>query len=65
MPFMSLSLIVAGLLTNLALVLMLLGDAAAPGRLPLPAAALLALFGGALLLAGLWTLEPRRDRRTG
>lgn len=60
MPFIPLSLIGAGLLGNLLLVLLLLGDATAPGRLPLAVAAMLALGGGALMLIGLVMLEPRR-----
>lgn len=60
MPFIPLAMIAAGLIGNLLLVLLLLGDATAPGRVPLAAAALLALGGGALLLGGLMLLEPRR-----
>lgn len=63
MPFIPLSMIVAGLAGNLLLVVMLLGDATAPGRIPLVAAAVLALGGAALMLGGLMMLEPRRDRR--
>lgn len=62
MPFIPLSMIVAGLAGNLLLVVMLLGDATAPGRIPLVAAAVLALGGAALMLGGLMMLEPRRDR---
>jgi hypothetical protein len=62
MPFIPLSLIGAGLLGNLLLVLLLLGDATAPGRMPLVVAAALALGGGAMMLAGLLMLEPRRRR---
>ena len=63
MPFIPLSMIVAGLAGNLLLVVMLLGDATAPGRIPLAAAAVLALGGAALMLGGLMMLEPQRDRR--
>ena len=63
MPFIPLSMIVAGLAGNLLLVVMLLGDATAPGRIPLVAAAVLALGVAALMLGGLMMLEPRRDRR--
>ena len=63
MPFIPLSMIVAGLAGNLLLVVMLLGDATAPGRIPLVAGAVLALGGAALMLGGLMMLEPRRDRR--
>ncbi len=60
MPFIPLAMIAAGLVGNLLLVLLLLGDATAPGRLPLALAAMLALGGGALLLGGLMLLEPKR-----
>lgn len=60
MPVIPLSMIVAGLAGNLLLVVMLLGDATAPGRIPLVAAAALALGGAALMLGGLMMLEPRR-----
>lgn len=60
MPFIPLTMIGAGLIGNLLLVLLLLGDATAPGRLPLAVAAVLALGGGALMVAGLMMLEPRR-----
>jgi hypothetical protein len=60
MPFIPLAMIAAGLVGNLLLVLLLLGDATAPGRMPLVLAAVLALGGGALLLGGLMLLEPRR-----
>lgn len=63
MPFIPLSMIVAGLAGNLLLVVMLLGDATAPGRIPLAAAAVLAVGGAALMLGGLMMLEPQRDRR--
>ncbi|MBL0950165.1 MAG: hypothetical protein IBJ08_05520, partial [Pseudomonas sp.] len=49
-------------LGNLLLVIALLGDVTAPGRMPLVVAAVLALGGGALMLAGLMMMEPRRDR---
>jgi hypothetical protein len=50
----------AGLAGNIVLVLLLLGDVTAPGRMPLVMAALLALGGAALMLGGLRMLEPRR-----
>jgi hypothetical protein len=62
MPILPLTLIGAGLLGNLLLVVALLGDVTAPGRMPLAVAAILALGGGALMLGGLMLLEPRRDR---
>jgi len=60
MPVIPLFMIVAGLVGNLLLVVLLLGDATAPGRIPLAAAAVLALGGAALMLGGLMMLEPRR-----
>lgn len=60
MPVFPIALIAAGLLGNLLLVVMLLGDATAPGRVPLAVAAVLAIGGGALMLGGLRLLEPRR-----
>ncbi len=62
MPILPLTLITAGLVGNLLLVVALLGDVTAPGRMPLVVAAMLALGGGALMLGGLMLLEPRRDR---
>jgi hypothetical protein len=60
MPVVPITLITAGLLGNLLLVVLLLGDATAPGRVPLVVAAVLAIGGGALMLGGLRMLEPRR-----
>ena len=62
MPFIPLTLIATGFLGNLLLVANLMGDATAPGRVSLVAAAILALGGAALMLGGLALLEPRRDR---
>jgi hypothetical protein len=62
MPFIPITLIAAGFLGNLLLVALLIGDATAPGRIPLFAAAVLALGGAALMLGGLALLEPRDDR---
>lgn len=60
MPFIPLTLITTGFLGNLLLVVLLIGDATAPGRVPLMAAVVLALGGAALMLGGLALLEPRR-----
>ena len=60
MPVIPITLIATGLLGNLLLVVLLLGDATAPGRVPLVVAAVLAIGGGALMLGGLRLLEPRR-----
>jgi len=65
MPLFPLTLIGSGFLSNLLLVVLLLGDATAPGRISLAAAAVLALGGGALILGGLMLMEPRRDRGLG
>jgi hypothetical protein len=62
MPVLPITLITAGFLGNLLLIVLLLGDATAPGRVPLLVAALLALGGAALMLLGLMMLEPRRRR---
>lgn len=56
----ALGLIGAGVLCDLVLVALLLGDATAPGRFSHAAVALLALTGGALKLGGMLLLEPRR-----
>ena len=63
MPFIPLTLIATGFLGNLLLVAILMGDATAPGRVSLVAAAILALGGAALMLGGLALLEPRRDHK--
>ncbi len=71
MPVLPIAMITTGLLSMLLLVvlllgdatapgLLLLGDATAPGRVPLVVAAGLAVGGGALMLGGLRMLEPRR-----
>lgn len=60
MPLIPITLIATGFLGNLLLVALLIGDATAPGRIPLAVAAVLALGGAALLLGGLALLEPRR-----
>lgn len=60
MPVIPIALITTGLLSTLLLVVLLLGDATAPGRVPLAVAAVLAIGGGALMLGGLRMLEPRR-----
>lgn len=60
MPVLPIAMITSGLLSTLLLVLLLLGDATAPGRVPLVVAAALAIGGGALMLGGLRMLEPRR-----
>jgi hypothetical protein len=62
MLFIPLAMLGAGLVLTLMLVLLLLGDATAPGRMPLVAAAVLALGGGGLLLGGLMMLEPMGRR---
>ncbi|MFN7308114.1 MAG: hypothetical protein ACK5TQ_16285 [Acetobacteraceae bacterium] len=63
MPVIPITLITAGFLGNLLLIVLLMGDATAPGRVPLLVAAVLALGGAALMLSGLMMLEPRRRRR--
>ncbi len=53
-------LVLAGLVSILLTVVLVLGEATLPGRMPPFAAALLAGFGGLSLVLGLWLLEPRR-----
>jgi len=63
MPRFALGLVAAGLILNLLLVVLILGDAFGPGRLSHGIAAGMAVLGGALLLGGLALLEPRLGRR--
>ncbi len=58
MPRFALLLVGLGLVAILATVVLVLGDATLPGRVPLMAAAWLAGFGGLSLVVGLWLLEP-------
>jgi hypothetical protein len=51
-----------GLAAILLTILLVLGEATLPGRLPPMAAALLAGGGGLSLVAGLFLLEPRGER---
>jgi hypothetical protein len=59
MPRLALSLVLLGLLALLLTVLLVLGEATLPGRVPPMATALLAGFGGVSLVGGLCLLEPR------
>lgn len=63
MSRIALGLVVTGLLMNMLLVLLLLGDAILPMRLSLTAAAALAVVGGGALVGGLALIEPRRMLR--
>lgn len=63
MSRIALGLVVSGLLMNMLLVVLLLGDAMLPMRLSLTAAAALAVVGGGALVAGLALIEPRRMLR--
>lgn len=58
----ALGLVVLGLLAILLTVILVMGDATLPGRVPPMAAALLAGLGGLSLVGGLWLLEPGRAR---
>ena len=58
MPRFALGLVALGLALNLLLVVLLVGDAALPGRLSLSAAAVLAAVSGLSLISGLALLEP-------
>jgi hypothetical protein len=57
---LALGLVVGGLLLDLILVVLILGEGFVPGRLPTSLAAILAVLGGAMLLTGLFLVEPRR-----
>lgn len=59
MPRIALGLIVAGLLSVLMTVVMVMGELTVPGRLPAMTAAWLAAGGGVLLVLGLCFLESR------
>lgn len=59
MPRFALLLVMFGLLAILLTVLLVMGDATLPGRVPPFAAALLAGTGGLALVGGLCMLEPR------
>lgn len=63
MSRIALGLVVTGLLMNMLLVLLLLGDAILPMRLSLTAAAALAVVGGGALVGGLALIEPRKMLR--
>ena len=54
----ALGFVVLGLLAILITVVLVMGDATLPGRVPPMAAALLAGFGGLSLVGGLWLLDP-------
>jgi hypothetical protein len=58
MPRLALTFVVIGLLAILFTVVLVMGDATLPGRLPPFAAAVLAGAGGAALVLGLWLIEP-------
>lgn len=60
MPRLALGLVVVGLLSVLLTVLLVMGEATLPGRLPPLVAALLAGLGGVSLVTGLSLLETRR-----
>jgi hypothetical protein len=61
MPRFALGLVVVGLLSILLTLVLVMGEATLPGRVPPMVAALLAGFGGVALVGGLWLLEPRRQ----
>ena len=62
MPRLALMFVTFGLLAILLTVVLVLGDATLPGRVPPLAAALLAGLGGLSLVGGLFLIEPRGDR---
>lgn len=63
----ALGLVATGLLLDLFLVVLILGEGFAPARLSTGAAAAFAVIGGLMLLTGLFLVEPRRpgDAVTG
>ena len=58
-----LGLVALGLMLNVALVVLLLGDAVRPGQISLSAIALMATLGGALLVGGLAMADPGSRHR--
>lgn len=63
MPRIALLLVFAGLLAILGTLLLVMGDAMLPGRVPPFAAAVLAALGGVSLVGGLFLVEPGASRR--
>ena len=61
----ALGFVVLGLLAILLTVVLVMGDATLPGRVPPMVAALLAGLGGLSLVGGLWLLEPGRSGLVG
>ena len=59
MPRIALGLVVVGLLAILLTLVLVLGEATLPGRLPPVLAALLAAFGGLSLVGGLFLIESK------
>jgi len=55
----ALAFVILGLLAILLTIVLVMGDATLPGRVPPMAAAWLAGLGGLSLVGGLWLLEPR------
>ncbi len=63
MPRLALFLVFSGLMAILLTLLMVVGDAMLPGRVPPFAAAVLAGLGGLALVGGLFLVEPPRERQ--
>jgi hypothetical protein len=63
MPRLALFLVFSGLMAILLTLLMVVGDAMLPGRVPPFAAAVLAGLGGLALVGGLFLVEPARERQ--
>ncbi len=59
---LALGLVLGGLLLDLCLVVLILGEGFAPARLAPGLAAAVALLGGVMLVLGLTLVEPRRPR---
>jgi hypothetical protein len=63
MPRLAILLVFSGLVAILLTLLMVLGDAMLPGRVPPFAAAMLAGLGGIGIVGGLFLVEPGRDQQ--
>jgi hypothetical protein len=63
MPRLALLLVLSGLLAILGTLLLVMGDAMLPDRVPPFAAAVLAALGGVSLVGGLFLVEPASSRQ--
>jgi len=63
MPRLAILMVFSGLVAILLTLLIVLGDAMLPGRVPPFAAAMLAGLGGIAIVGGLFLVEPGRERQ--